>query len=65
MTAQGERVAIASSEMIPAGTSAVFTVTILADELEGRVRQWLDYGRFNGFGQWRNGSYGRFTWEEI
>jgi hypothetical protein len=29
------------------------------------VREWLDYGRLRGIGQWRNSGRGRFTWEEI
>lgn len=65
MTAQGERIALANSETIPAGTTVEFTVTALEKDLLPRVREWLDYGRYNGLGQWRNASYGRFTWEEI
>ena len=64
-TAQGERVALAKSEMIPVGTTAEFSVTVLQDDLLNRVKDWLDYGRLNGLGQWRNGSYGRFTWEAV
>ena len=29
------------------------------------VREWLDYGRLNGIGQWRNSGKGRFVWEEL
>ena len=64
-TAQGERVALASSETIPEGTSCEFTITCLDDSLMKRVETWLDYGKYSGLGQWRNGSYGRFTWEEV
>lgn len=64
-TAQGERVALANSEMIPAGTTCEFSITVLQDDLLSRVRDWLSFGRFNGLGQWRNGSYGRFEWEEV
>ena len=64
-TAQGERVALAKSEMLPEGTTAEFTVKVLQDDLLNRVKEWLDYGALNGLGQWRNGSYGRFTWEEL
>ena len=64
-TMQGDRVALAKSEMIPSGTTAEFTIEVLAKDLEGRVKDWLDYGKYNGLGQWRNGSYGRFTWQEI
>lgn len=65
MTAQGERIALANSEMIPAGTTVELTVITLNDDLMKNVRAWLDYGKWNGLGQWRNASYGRFTWEEI
>lgn len=64
-TAQGERIALANSETIPEGTTVEFHVECLDDKLMKRVRQWLDYGRYNGLGQWRNASYGRFVWEEL
>ncbi len=64
-TMQGERVSIAISEEIPAGATCSFTVQCLVDSDIELVREWLDYGRFNGLGQWRNSSKGSFTWEEI
>lgn len=64
-TMQGERVSIAKSETAPEGTTCEFVVTVLDDSLLPYVKAWLDYGRFNGFGQWRNSGKGRFTWEEI
>lgn len=64
-TMQGERVALANSEMIPEGTTVTFGISVLDDALVKNVKNWLDYGRFNGLGQWRNGSYGRFTWKLI
>lgn len=64
-TAQGERVALAISERIPEGASCEFTITILSDDLEDAVREWLDYGVLSGIGQWRNAGMGRFVWEEI
>ena len=64
-TMQGERVALANSEMIAAGATCELTIQILKEDLEPAVREWLDYGKFNGIGQWRNGSYGRFNWEDI
>lgn len=63
-TAQGERVSLAISEEIPAGAQIEFSVTCLSDDHEKAVREWLDYGRFSGIGQWRNSGKGRFTWEE-
>ena len=64
-TAQGERIALANSEMIPAGTKCRFTVQVLIEDLYSNVMDWLDFGQFNGLGQWRNASYGRFEWREV
>ena len=64
-TAQGERVSLAISEEIPAGAQIEVSVTCLSDDHEKAVREWLDYGRFSGIGQWRNSGKGRFTWEEL
>lgn len=64
-TAQGERVSLAISEEIPAGATCEFTVVCLTDSHEKAVREWLDYGRYSGIGQWRNSGKGRFRWEEI
>lgn len=63
-TAQGERVSLAMSEEIPAGATVEFQIVMLSDDHEAAVREWLDYGRFSGLGQWRNSGKGRFTWEE-
>lgn len=64
-TAQGERISLANSEKIAAGATLEFTVLCLKDDLMGYVKEWFDYGALRGIGQWRNASYGRFTWEEI
>lgn len=64
-TAQGERIALASSEIIPAGTVLEFTITVLDDTMMGYVYEWLDYGKWNGLGQRHNSGKGRFTWEEL
>lgn len=64
-TIQGERVALASSEQIPAGAVIEFGVLCKNDGLITAVREWLDYGILRGIGQWRNSGMGRFTWEEI
>jgi len=64
-TAQGERNSLAISEEIPAGATCEFSVACLCDDHEKAVREWLDYGRYSGIGQWRNSGKGRFTWEEI
>lgn len=61
-TAQGERVALARSEMIPAGSSVEFRVKVLDGITEDLLREWLDYGTDRGLGQWRNGGYGVFEY---
>lgn len=62
-TMQGERVALAMSEEIPAGAELRFDVVCLADENEAAVLEWLDYGILRGLGQWRNSGKGRFVYE--
>lgn len=62
-TPQGERVSLAMSEEIPAGSALEFSVVMLNDDDEKLVREWLNYGVLHGFGQWRNSGKGRFTWE--
>lgn len=64
-TPQGDRVALADSETVPAGSSITFEIILLNKDLEPAVREWLDYGALRGVGQWRNSGKGRFTWEEI
>lgn len=63
-TAQGERVALAVSETIPAGSGINFTLDVLDNKSvpESLIREWFDYGRYRGLGQWRNGSWGRFSY---
>lgn len=62
-TAQGERVTLARSDTCPAGTTMQFTVEILGGLDEKTLREWLNYGKKRGLGQWRNGGYGSFTYE--
>ena len=62
-TAQGERVALASSERIEAGATVTFTIMTLRDDLMPVVKEWLEYGALRGIGQWRNSGAGRFSWE--
>lgn len=70
-TAQGPRVALASSEMLDAGTTCEFDVTLLAEATKGSktrkgvslvkcLVEWFAYGRLRGIGQWRNAGYGSF-----
>lgn len=62
-TAQGERVALARSDTAPVGSSLTFTVSVMGGVSEALLREWLDYGRFRGLGQWRNAGYGSFEYE--
>lgn len=73
MTMQGPRVCLATSEILPAGTRATFTVTLFtgtpigAKKNPNRITEdmllaALDWGRWVGIGQWRSGSFGRFTY---
>lgn len=64
-TAQGERIALAHSETVQAGSELTFTIQILKDDLEKAIREWLDYGALRGMFQWRNSGKGRFIWEEL
>lgn len=64
-TAQGERIALTTSETVPAGSEIEVTIVCLSDTHEKAVIEWLNYGRFKGIGQWRNASFGRFRYELI
>lgn len=62
-TPQGERVALTRSDYAPAGSTIDLTLTVLGDDVsEVLLEEWLNYGALRGLGQWRNGSYGRYTW---
>lgn len=71
-TMQGERIALARSELVKAGCSLIFTIKWLAGTnkkskqaifTEELIHSALDYGNWVGIGQWRTGGFGRFTWE--
>lgn len=69
-TAQGPRVALTRSDLIPAGTLLTFQLVVMAPGGIKRnlIEEVLDYGQYIGLGQWRSGSYGRFavnSFEEI
>lgn len=64
-TAQGERIALAHSETVPAGTEIEFEVKTLNKMLDALVVEWLDYGALRGIGQWRNSGKGRFEWKIV
>lgn len=64
-TAQGERIALANSETIPAGATCEIKIVCLQDDLEKQVMEWLDYGKRRGMAQWRNSGKGTFTYEVL
>jgi len=64
-TPKGDRVALATSEEVPAGTVIEFEIEVLDKSLDDLMRKCLDYGKRKGIGQWRNSGKGRFTWEEV
>lgn len=72
-TMKGPRTALAASEKIDDPWNVEFEVTLLTNKPTSKskmldfeaIESALDYGRFSGLGQWRNGGYGRFTWERV
>lgn len=60
-TSQGERIALANSESIPAGSMITFNVLLLDESYEPALREWLEYGQLRGLCQWRNSGCGRFS----
>ena len=51
--------------MVAPGAWCEFDIMMLNDSDEALVKEWLDYGRLNGLGQWRNSGKGAFIWKEI
>lgn len=64
-TPQGERISLASSETLPAGSTIEFEITLLVDSDEKWVIECLDYMKLRGLGQWRNSGKGRAVYEII
>jgi hypothetical protein len=64
-TAQGERISLVRSDAAPPGTVIEFEVEVLDDKTitEEVLREWFDYGRRRGMGQWRNSGMGAFEYE--
>lgn len=61
----GKRVAIASSEMVPAGTSFKFTIKLTDKSLWPATLSALNYGFYHGFSGWRNSGLGSFKWRPV
>lgn len=70
-TPMGMRSTLTASEAVAPGAQITFIITLLPlgqDPKKGNIneatlREWLDYGALCGLGQWRSGSFGRFTYE--
>lgn len=61
-TAQGERIALASSETAPAGTFIDFEINCLTKDMHELALECLEYGKLRGIGQWRNSGKGRYEY---
>ena len=72
-TMKGPRVSLAASEMIDLPWELTFEVTLFPNPATKAsdavtwedVEDALDYGRFQGLGQWRTGGNGQFEWERL
>jgi hypothetical protein len=64
-TMQGERVTIAKSESAPVGTSIECWIKIMNPDIKKRIFEYLDFGYYNGLGQWHNSGKGKFSYEII
>ncbi|HMV01616.1 MAG TPA: hypothetical protein PLJ37_00680 [Chitinophagales bacterium] len=64
-TPMGPRVALARSEFVNAGAELDIEVTIVPNKeiTWKRLLQIFEYGSLKGLGQFRNGGFGRFTFE--
>ena len=62
-TMQGERIALAASETVPAGSTMDISVVCLIDSHVNAVKEWMANGIIRGTGQWRNSGKGRFIAE--
>lgn len=59
-----ERISLARSETVPAGTTMEFVIGLTEASpfsLE-HIAKMMDYGYCHGYGQWRNSGKGAFTW---
>ncbi len=67
MTMQGPRVSLKASEIVKEGTWIDFEIVVLPlgqkEFSQEILTEWLHYGAWQGLGEWRNGSYGRFEFE--
>lgn len=72
-TPRGPRVGLQSSERIDTPWSIDIEIRLIANDKTAKsepltwkaVETALDYGALSGLGQFRNGSYGTFSWERM
>ena len=69
-TPQGERIGLACSETVPAGSSVDFEIFYSQPDkakysMHDAILEWLEYGQDFGLLQWRNSGFGRFTFEVL
>lgn len=62
-TAQGERIALARSEIVPAGSELEFSILTFGGIAKADLDEWFAYGMVNGLGAWRNAGHGCFFYE--
>ena len=66
MTAQGPRTSLKRSDKVLAGAHFNAEIVVLplgqAELTKERLTDWFDYGKWQGLGEWRNGSFGRFDY---
>jgi hypothetical protein len=64
-TAQGPRVTILTSEVVPEGSTFIVPIKLYDDTHEKLLHEWLDYGADFGLLGWRGARFGRFTWKQL
>jgi hypothetical protein len=64
-TSMGERIALASSETLPIGTTLTVEIELLNHDLLPWLVELMWFGRYKGTGQWRTGGNGLFVIENI
>lgn len=62
MTAQGPRISLAKSEVLPKETAFSFEIKVMKNSQvnEDVLKTMLSYGELKGLGQWRNAGKGQF-----
>lgn len=67
-TPKGPRVSLVASERVKTPVTMKFVIEVIENKKEitlDVIRELLEYGSYKGLGQWRNGGWGNFEWEEI